>query len=194
MQPTQPHFPLPHPNCYWVTPGRFLAGEYPGAPFVATARQRLLDHVAAGVTFFLDLTHPMDPLAPYEPLLGEIADLTQTRLVYQRLAIVDRSIPTHHQMVKILDTLDQALADGHCLYLHCWGGVGRTGTVVGCYLVRHGATGEAALAHLAQLWQNVAKLDRHPFSPETPQQVAMIRNWPQGEGRVPGVVNPTRGA
>ncbi len=22
--------PRPHDNCYWVEPGRFLAGEYPG--------------------------------------------------------------------------------------------------------------------------------------------------------------------
>ena len=31
------------------------------------------------------------------------------------------------------------------MYLHCWGGVGRTGTVVGCWLVRHGRTGDEAL-------------------------------------------------
>ena len=28
--------------------------------------------------------------------------------------------------------------DGRKVYVHCWGGVGRTGTVVGCYLVRQG--------------------------------------------------------
>ena len=36
-------------------------------------------------------------------------------------------------MVAILDSLDTAIADEHTIYLHCWGGIGRTGTVVGCW-------------------------------------------------------------
>ena len=35
------------------------------------------------------------------------------------------------------------------VYVHCWGGIGRTGTVVGCWLVRHGMTGDEALAEFA---------------------------------------------
>ena len=41
-------------------------------------------------------------------------------------------------MTRILDDVDAALADGGAVYVHCWGGIGRTGTVVGCWLVRHG--------------------------------------------------------
>ena len=52
-------------------------------------------------------------------------------------------------LVQILDDLDQALADGHRVYLHCFGGIGRTGTVVGCYLVRHGMTGNEVLEQIA---------------------------------------------
>ncbi|MBA3406233.1 MAG: dual specificity protein phosphatase family protein [Gemmatimonadaceae bacterium] len=37
---------------------------------------------------------------------------------------------------------------GHSIYVHCWGGVGRTGTVVGCYIVRHGRTGDDALGEV----------------------------------------------
>ncbi len=35
--------------------------------------------------------------------------------------------------------------------MHCWGGVGRTGTVVGCWLVRHGLDDGDAIARIATL-------------------------------------------
>ena len=44
-------------------------------------------------------------------------------------------------MKRILDDVDEAIAGGGLTYVHCWGGIGRTGTVVGCWLVRHGLEG-----------------------------------------------------
>jgi predicted protein tyrosine phosphatase len=84
-------------------------------------------------------------------------------------------------MKKILDTLDQLLKDGRKIYIHCWGGVGRTGTTVGCYLIRHGKTGEEALAQLAVWWQHVPKHSLHPRSPETDEQVKFILDWKTGQ-------------
>jgi protein-tyrosine phosphatase len=46
-------------------------------------------------------------------------------------------VPTEAEMIHILDTIDQALAEDRPVYVYCWGGHGRTGTVVGCYLRRH---------------------------------------------------------
>lgn len=167
----------PHANCYWVEPGRLLAGEYPGASEGAAARQKLRQILAAGVTFFLDLTHPADGLVPYAELLAEEAQAYPHPVSYRRLAIPDYSAPSVAQMVQTLDVIDGALTAGQVVYVHCWGGVGRTGVVIGCYLVRHGRSGEAALAHLAHLWQAVEKRHRHPHSPETPAQMQMVRTW-----------------
>ncbi len=47
---------------------------------------------------------------------------------------------------------------------------------VGCYLVRHGLTGEQALAEVRRLHAVMA--DRYKPSPETPEQRALVRNWP----------------
>lgn len=167
----------PHPNCYWVEPGRLLAGEYPGASQVDAARRKLQQILAVGVTFFLDLTSPADGLAPYAELLTAEAQATNRTVIYRRLTIPDYSVPSVAQMAQTLDVIDAALAADHVIYVHCWGGIGRTGTVIGCYLVRHGYSGEAALAQLAHLWQEVAKRDRHPHSPETPAQLQMVRTW-----------------
>jgi protein-tyrosine phosphatase len=80
-------------------------------------------------------------------------------------------------MRRTLDALDLALAQGRNVYLHCWGGVGRTGTTVGCYLVRHGLNGADALAQLAAWWRTVPKSRTFPRSPETEAQAEYIRGW-----------------
>ena len=79
-------------------------------------------------------------------------------------------------MVAILDAIDHALAEGRNVYVHCWGGVGRTGTVVGCWLVRHGRTGDEALDQVADWWQSMEKADRRR-SPETREQRTYVREW-----------------
>src|SRR6185436_11756643 len=88
--------------------------------------------------------------------------------------------PTEGQLIRILDVVDGARAGGGTVYVHCWGGVGRTGTVIGCWLVRHGRTGDEALAELARLFATMSesKRRRHPKgSPETSAQREMVRNW-----------------
>ena len=47
-------------------------------------------------------------------------------------------------------------------------GIGRTGTTIGCYLVRHGLENKQALAQLATWWRAVPKSAYNPQSPETP--------------------------
>jgi protein-tyrosine phosphatase len=80
-------------------------------------------------------------------------------------------------MNSILDTIDQNLLEGRKIYLHCWGGIGRTGTTVGCYLVRKGKTGEEALDQLSAWWRGVPKSRYHLHSPETLEQMEFIRTW-----------------
>jgi hypothetical protein len=57
------------------------------------------------------------------------------------------------------------------------GGIGRTGTTVGCYLVRHGRSGEQALEELARLYAGAAQSAFYPHSPEDPRQTAFVREW-----------------
>lgn len=163
----------PHPNCYWLSP-LILAGEYPGAKAAPAAKQKLHDCFAAGVRHFIDLTESRDGLAPYEPMLAELP----APVGYERHGLKDMGLPeSPHDTARILDRLDALAAAGTPTYLHCWGGIGRTGLVAGCWLVRHGRTGEAALAELAGHWASVEKRVRFPESPQTSAQRRYVVEW-----------------
>jgi protein tyrosine/serine phosphatase len=82
-------------------------------------------------------------------------------------------------MNSILAAIEAGLQAGHKIYLHCWGGIGRTGTTVGCYLVRHGKTGAEALDQLSTWWRSVPKSRYYSRSPETAAQMNFILHWAQ---------------
>lgn len=167
----------PIPDSYWVVPGQFLAGEYAGSRDEELTRQRLTRFLDAGFDTFFDLTQAGE-LVPYEPILYDEALYYFDRTVtYRRFPIRDYSLPTKEQMKDILDFLDTALAAGRKVYLHCWGGVGRTGTTVGCYLVRHGLKGEEALRRLNELYQSAGQNHLFPHSPETEEQRGFVLHW-----------------
>ena len=173
----------PLANTYWVDPGRFAAGEYPGARNRKEAAGRLRTLLQAGIDCFIDLTEPDEGLAPYGRIAAQEASRLGSDFVHARHRIVDMGVPrSPQQTAGILDAIDEALDDGRNVYVHCWGGIGRTGTVVGCWLVRHGRTGDEALAEIAQRWQGMDKRYRHPRSPQTAQQRAYVRNWTEPSG------------
>ena len=167
----------PSSNSYWVVPSRFAAGEYPGSWRPAEAEAKLKALLEAGVDHFIDLTQSRE-LRPYSEIAEQQAQRLGRTVGYKRHSIVDASVPrSPEDMAAILDAIDNALDAGKTVYVHCWGGVGRTGTVVGCWLARHGHSGEEALQQIAEWWQGVEKASWHPRSPETPEQLAYVRNW-----------------
>jgi hypothetical protein len=147
---------------YRVADG-LLAGAYPGAPGSVEALEE------AGVTLFVDLTHPSDPLERYE----------HRRLGARRIGhpIPDMGTPTAATVIRILDDIEGERTSGGSVYVHCWGGVGRTGAVVGCWFARHGLDDGDPIATIAQLRASIA--GTRP-SPETPEQVALVRGWSRG--------------
>ena len=167
----------PLPNSYQLPDGRLIAGEYPGDRNHAPAREKLGALLDAGVTCFVDLTEAHE-LRPYDGILAEEAAARGVRARHVRLSIVDVSVPSApEQMRAILDAIDAELRTGGKVYVHCWGGVGRTGTVVGCHLVRAGMSGDEALARVAALFRSMEKYPRRRRSPETDEQDAYVRSW-----------------
>lgn len=160
------------------------AGEYPGAWNRHEAAGKLRALLREGIDHFIDLTEAGEGLEPYAGIAVQEAGRLGVEVAHERHPIVDLSVPTSRQeMADILDAIDAALDDGKNLYLHCWGGVGRTGTVVGCWLARRGRTGQGALAQVAEWWRGVRKVYRRPRSPETNEQCEYVLNWVEPVGR-----------
>ena len=167
----------PHPieMCYWVIPGKLLAGEYPRTPHEESSKEKLAALIGAGVSAFIDLTEDSEPLKPYAYLLHGPS--------HERFPIPDQRVPKTDALTKrALDAIDRHLDAGDTVYVHCWGGVGRTGTIIGCWLSRHHEPGQAALNRLQELWEKNPKSGWRR-SPENKEQEEYIQSW--GDKEVP---------
>ncbi len=169
------HYPPPPEKpvqfCYWVIPGKLLAGEYPRNLDDESSPAKIRALTDAGIASFIDLTERGEHgLKPYSHLLGETTER-------RRFPIRDLDIPgSPDQTKQILDQIDANMADGKPTYVHCWGGIGRTGVIIGCWLARHGDGGQAALDELRRLWTNNPK-SAWTASPQMPAQFRYITEW-----------------
>jgi len=175
----------PIADAYVVPDNTLAAGAYPGSPPGTPsldAEEKIHAFLRAGISVFVDLTDPVDPLVPYEAMLQRVAATAGVEVQYRRMTIRDMDICTAAHMNEVLDAIDAYLAQGHGVYVHCWGGVGRTGTVIGCWLVRRGEhTGPGALEQVQSMFNTMSpdKVRRHAAhgSPQTSAQRQMVRTW-----------------
>ena len=173
--------PLPSPpmaRTYWVT-RRLLGGVYPGAPTEVDAMEKLgaLSHM--GVTLFVDLTEPGEanhvgvPLAPYEHLLEEFE--TAPRRV--SIPVPDMTPPSDDQVREAIRVIDEEIDHGGRVYVHCWGGRGRTGSVLGCWLAEQPGIDDA-LHELNRIRGPQIDDDRdRERIPQTSAQRELVARW-----------------
>ncbi len=178
--------PVPFERSYWVSPGLLLAGCYPGNPDPERVADKLRALLGAGIRVCVDLTEEGEPnladlpLAPYEETWRCLGRSSGIQLDYWRKSIRDMDVPSKDDMRSILDIIDRALGNGQPVYVHCLGGLGRTGVVIGCWLARHGiAAGPAVLDTIRVLRRNEGVA--HLPSPQTGRQCDMARSWPPGQ-------------
>jgi ADP-ribosylglycohydrolase len=171
-----PHAPWPHDelvHAWWVVPGQLLAGEYPGHITEARAAEKVNLLVDAGIRTFVDLTEAGEhDLAPYAGAVHDSAEARGLDLRHHRLPIPDFGVIDDAGYDAILDRIREEQSRG-AVYLHCWGGRGRTSTVVGCLLVSQGLDYDAAIARLAELRHGTRKAGVRV--PESDAQHALLK-------------------
>ena len=165
---------------YAVIPGKFYAGPIPSAPDAADIRQILAYPLETlGVKCFVNLmqsdevNHIGQPFNPYDGVARAFAPDIET----VRFAVRDMTAPSEALMVEILDFIDSKISSEKPVYLHCWGGLGRTGVVVGCWLKRHGEENPVAKIH--QLRRGV--INASQTSPQSNCQFKLIESWKVGQ-------------
>lgn len=179
-------FTVPFDRAYWVVPCKLMAGCYPGSINEEIAEQRLRGMLDHGIRHVINLMEPDevnwsgDRFLYYDDTITALAGESGLRVTVTRMPVRDMSVPSRDDMRRILDNIDENVGRGRPVYIHCWGGIGRTGTVVGCYLARHGcAAGDDLMFLIRNLRRHTPQIAIE--SPETREQRALVISWKQGE-------------
>lgn len=167
------------PEHYRLADTTILAGEYPGHREADIAALRLDALLDAGVSLLVDLTETRDGLVDYEELLR--ARPLGREAIRVRAPIRDMGTTDDARLAAIVDLVHRAAESGTTTYLHCWGGIGRTGMVGACVLVRRGMPVDEALAVVAAGFAAMPKAAQPWYagwtSPQTPAQFEAVRRY-----------------
>ena len=180
----------PFPRSYWVIPGLLLAGEFPGSENREEAKNKLRSLIDCGIRRVINLMEPDEtdhtgnPFDDYEPIVSQIAKERSVSVNCIRFPIADLNVPAITTMGEILCGIMAGIDDGKPVYVHCWGGIGRTGSVVGCFLIKNGIANRGnVLEVIADLRKNDPKSFR--ISPETDAQRKFVQSWQNKDKRPP---------
>lgn len=169
----------PFPQSFWVYPGLLCVGAYPGAPDTATRDAKLHGLLDCGIRRVISLMEPDEtdyggrPFEPYLPRLQALASQQARPISWLNGPLRDAHPPQPEMLRRILSTIESGLREGVPTYVHCWGGHGRTGTVVACHLVQRGMSAQQAIDKLLA-WR--AGLPKHHFPFEGGQE-RFVRDW-----------------
>lgn len=158
----------PIKNSYCVIPDKVYAGEYAGDLHNPEQKVRQLEMF--GITHIIDLTEDGE-LKPYKQLLD-------TYIEHHRFPIADVSVPKSYDAVyELMEHINSILSDeDNKVYIHCWGGVGRTGTIVACLYEYYGEDYDSAINHLRESFEDCPK-SQWRTTPETKEQLDFVRGF-----------------
>lgn len=100
----------------------------------------------------------------------------QQKIDFLHLPIIDGNVTTDSAMNRLAEDCMERILRGERLYIHCWGGHGRTGTLVAVLLGRlYGLPYTNALRY-TQAFHDSRVYPQGVRSPQTPVQRAQVRS------------------
>ncbi|HZU69746.1 MAG TPA: dual specificity protein phosphatase family protein [Ktedonobacteraceae bacterium] len=140
------------PNFGWMIENRLAGVSYPRSEDTIALLSKL------GVQALLTLSE--------ESLPAEL--LSKYQLRAEHLPVTDFTAPTLEQVKRAIDIIDDFLAQGLPVAVHCRAGLGRTGTILACYLVSQGCSAREAIEQVRM---------KRPGSIETAEQEAVVEKF-----------------
>ena len=150
-------------NFSWVVSGK-LAGAGQLGPAGYALEQDLEQLQASGVGAVVSLTER-------EVDRGQLA---ARGMPYLHLPIEDMHSPTVADVLRFLDFIDEN--DERGVVVHCGAGLGRTGTMLACFLVKQGWEPSRSIQEVRRL---------RPGSVETEQQEELVGEYGESLNQVP---------
>jgi atypical dual specificity phosphatase len=141
----------------WIEDGQVLACAYPRRQAALAA---LNQH---GVSMLINL-HERG---------HDSVRLQRFGMTEVHLPVKDFTAPSPEQLQQGVAAIEQAISEGKGVAVHCGGGLGRTGTLLACYLVNRGMTTVDAVRRVRLV---------RPGSIETQEQVNAVMAY--GQSRV----------
>lgn len=156
-------------HTWWGIEGEVLCGEY---PYSAQGHSNKLEAlIETDFSVFVDLTHIDDQLESYQ---GDLAISTLDNLTMIKNPIPDNGVVEIDNYIRLATKIFLSLEQGEKVYLHCWGGVGRTATVIGVLLaLRNRWPAELIFEYIDAYRAGTSKDDRP--APETSAQRDIVR-------------------
>ncbi|WP_442683760.1 phosphatase domain-containing putative toxin [Stenotrophomonas sp. JC08] len=121
---------------HWLIPGKLAGHPMPGAMLPIEHDLGLLRDV--GITLLINLTE--------KPMTQAMIPARGLRTVH--MSVKDGNAPPLMWMKMLLTQIERFMRQGEVVGVHCLAGLGRTGTVLGAWLVREGLTADEALRRL----------------------------------------------
>lgn len=167
---------LPFERSYWVIPNKLIVGEIPSAIEERETFQKLDGLIQTNVKLVINLMEEDEVNLEDKPFPDYFQYLNERGVETIRIPIEDMYIPTKETMHEILNIINKITKENKIVYVHCWGGIGRTGTVVGCFLKQF------QMAYNHNVFEFIDYLKRttsiaQRLSPETEEQRNFILNW-----------------
>lgn len=137
--------------CSWIVPGKLLASAVP------ESIRYILELKSMGVRSALNLTEDDWPKVWIE----------ESGLEYLHVPVADFGVPTKEQALEAVRFIEGNVGKG-AVMVHCRAGLGRTGTILGVYLVEAGMDPDEAI--------DTVRSGR-PGSLEVEAQEEFVRSW-----------------
>lgn len=145
---------VPPPNFSWVIPNKLAAHGYPSEP----SEVQYLEEV--GIKHVVVLTKECRPPVDAGPNIS-----------WCFIDIEDFTPPSLEQVNTFFSVIEKGRKDNEAVSVHCFRGIGRTGTMIACYFVKYeGMTAENAIQKIRQL---------RPGSIETKDQEDLVTDFYQ---------------
>lgn len=159
--------------CFKVGDDRIWGAEYPGDSIESVARNKIQNALDFGITHFIDLTEEGE-LPPYNHLLPNDGSIN-----YLRFPIKDARAPKSIESVsRLITEMEDILKRKDAkIYLHCWGGVGRTGTISACWIAhKFNSNYCLVMSRLQTYWRTCLKSYSQPI-PDHWSQKEFIKTY-----------------